>query len=835
MTMGRRQWQTADIYPARRPRGRQEPAEARLLGLYAPPSDPVHAHDDRYFTETESDARFSPIVHAHKDSPDHNHNSAYAALNHSHDEFNHTHPEFSDYAQLNHTHSLPSHTHAPVFLAHTHDDRYYQKPTSDSRYARRNHDHDYLTELRGRQLFSRINHEHDDENTADHQHDSRYYTKTYIDTSYYTRSDSDFRYARVSHSHRYTGGGTPAAHNHDSRYYTESESNTRFARFTHSHGTTGDTSPHTHNTSHNHDTRYARLFHSHTGRGDTTPVADSGLWGLTFTGSYEHLISYSRAKNIAVPGIVAQSIYPLQYVAAEGTPTIGRSDSRWSNIYVSQLNSLDTVTTTLETRHLDSGRFGADYNLIKIGSRLEPRIHYADSAGVWFGTAGAPWRRGYFDRLWVDGREITRGGSGGGNNFNYDDVLVLPPLSRSLDHNNDQVTLSLLWPMPNPNTGLAGDVVTVNVNRNGYMLTSPVTTIDGGGDGSGGTVHPHEPRAHLHGEYSRHGHNHSGTYSLRNHTHPASKSIPDHTHDAEDGTVPSHRHSDLELKDDNITLQLTNHVADFMTHTHDTSTTHTHKFGVPTSISTRNYTGNSHNYANAWHEHNHPVGMHEYGGSRAIDGDRLRVGYEPTNYARTISVINSLEESTLASHLHGINQKLGTIATPELDIPWLAVPSSILPDTDDSRFLGTATKRWSNVWTRYLNSDSINTDVIYTDDIRSNEDEISIHENVNLQEHSLKNLARITSVSSLSYRSPVLEDFDDAVPHGSLFVGLGDRPTDTVSTITSLLDLIPGFGALISGAASIALSNNQSGTIFLRMFNRIYVFESDYSFDASGL
>jgi hypothetical protein len=82
-----------------------------LTSVFAPI---VHDHDDRYFTETESDARFAPIVH--------NHDDRYFTESESDARF------------------------API--VHTHDDRYFTETESDARFAPIVHTHDdrYYTE-----------------------------------------------------------------------------------------------------------------------------------------------------------------------------------------------------------------------------------------------------------------------------------------------------------------------------------------------------------------------------------------------------------------------------------------------------------------------------------------------------------------------------------------------------------------------------------------------------------------------------------------------------------------------------------------------------------------
>ena len=82
----------------------------------------THTHDDRYFTEAESDARFAAIGHLHT--------GVYAPAAHTHDDRYFTEAESDGrYAAIGHNHAG---VYSPV--AHTHDDRYYTEGESDGRY-----------------------------------------------------------------------------------------------------------------------------------------------------------------------------------------------------------------------------------------------------------------------------------------------------------------------------------------------------------------------------------------------------------------------------------------------------------------------------------------------------------------------------------------------------------------------------------------------------------------------------------------------------------------------------------------------------------------------------
>ena len=121
-------------------------------------SDTDHTHDDRYYTKSKVDTLL-----AGKSNTSHHHDSRYALLNHNHD---------SAYSALNHTHDDRYYTESEVDTAlagksdtnHTHDNRYYTESETD-------------TLLAGKSDTS-------------HTHDERYYTETETDTLLADKADS---------------------------------------------------------------------------------------------------------------------------------------------------------------------------------------------------------------------------------------------------------------------------------------------------------------------------------------------------------------------------------------------------------------------------------------------------------------------------------------------------------------------------------------------------------------------------------------------------------------------------------------------------------------------
>ena len=136
-------------------------------------------HDGRYYTEIEVDDALA----------------LKSAITHTHDDRYYTEPELDDALALKsaitHNHdgvySLVSHTHAGSWapLVHYHDDLYYDRGELDIM-------------MSGKSAYD---HDHDsDYSDIDHDHDDRYYTET----------QSDAKYAVLSHSHDHLPTGASA-------------------------------------------------------------------------------------------------------------------------------------------------------------------------------------------------------------------------------------------------------------------------------------------------------------------------------------------------------------------------------------------------------------------------------------------------------------------------------------------------------------------------------------------------------------------------------------------------------------------------------------------------
>ena len=150
-----------------------------LTNLNVGKSDVGHVHDDRYYTEAESDA----LLDGKSD------------VGHTHDDRYYTETE---------TDTLLD---GKSDVGHDHDTRYYTKTDMD-------------TALAGKSDIS-------------HTHDDRYYTETEVDSALAGKSDTDHthdeRYYTETETDIILAGKSDISHTHDDRYYTETEMDTALA------------------------------------------------------------------------------------------------------------------------------------------------------------------------------------------------------------------------------------------------------------------------------------------------------------------------------------------------------------------------------------------------------------------------------------------------------------------------------------------------------------------------------------------------------------------------------------------------------------------------------
>jgi len=261
-------------------------------GVYSPAT---HAHDDRYYTETEVDDLL-----AGKSDSGHNHSGVYEPAFTKNTAFNKNFgTTVGTVCQGNDARLSDSRT--PT--AHTHDDRYYTETEVD-------------TLLSGKAASS-------------HTHDDRYYTESEITTLLAGKSDSGHNHSGVyepaftkntafnknfgtavgtvcqGNDARLSDSRTPKAHTHDDRYYTESEVDTLLA---------GKSA-----TSHNHDTTYL---------GISAKAADSdkldGLDSTAFaTAGHNH-------SGVYEPAFTKNNAFNKNFGSAAGTVCQG-NDSRLSD------------------------------------------------------------------------------------------------------------------------------------------------------------------------------------------------------------------------------------------------------------------------------------------------------------------------------------------------------------------------------------------------------------------------------------------------------------------------------------------------------------------------
>jgi len=152
--------------------GQASVAWGNLTGIPTSFTPSSHTHDDRYYTESESDAK-------------------YALLSHAHDSVYYTKTNLQTAGQA--SVAWGNLTGVPTSFTpatHNHDDRYYTESESDAKYA-----------------------------SLSHAHDDRYFTETEITTNYYSKTAIDSAFASLTHTH-------------DDRYYTESEIDSKLGLIT---------------------------------------------------------------------------------------------------------------------------------------------------------------------------------------------------------------------------------------------------------------------------------------------------------------------------------------------------------------------------------------------------------------------------------------------------------------------------------------------------------------------------------------------------------------------------------------------------------------------------
>lgn len=237
-----------------------------------------HIHDDRYFTEAEITALL-----AGKSDTSHNHDSDYSAIGHTHDDRYYTESEVDTLLG------------GKSDTGHTHDDRYYTESETD-------------TFLSGK---SDTNHNHDSAYSAiGHTHDDRYYTETEIDSLLTGKADSaDVTNLAddVADLQTAVAGKADTGHTHDDRYYTESEVDTLLSGKS--------------DTSHNHDSAYSALGHTHDDRYYTETEVDDLLDTKSDSGHNHDSRYYTETEVDTLLGGKANSSHAHGNITSAGAIT----------------------------------------------------------------------------------------------------------------------------------------------------------------------------------------------------------------------------------------------------------------------------------------------------------------------------------------------------------------------------------------------------------------------------------------------------------------------------------------------------------------------------------
>lgn len=96
--------------------------------------------------------------------------------------------------------------------------------------------------------------------------------------------------------------------------------------------------------------------------------------------------------------------------------------------------------------------------------------------------------------------------------------------------------------------------------------------------------------------------------------------------------------------------------------TSDSSSRENHGHGVttgqPSEIGTNNSEGTSQQFVRRDHGHDHPTGMHERSGGREIDGDKLDIDFNPSNYTPSSTPVEVDHVDDLSAHLKGMDDRV---------------------------------------------------------------------------------------------------------------------------------------------------------------------------------
>ena len=258
-----------------------------------------HNHDDRYYTETETDSKFA--LKANLASPDLTGTPTAP-----------TAAKGTDTTQIATTKFVQTAISDKSDNTHLHDDRYYTETESDALLAEKADIADLgdLAYLDTADFNTKVSGKPSTYPPSAHIHDDRYYTETETDTLLSGKSDT--------------------SHLHDDRYYTETEIDSKLSEKS--------------DTTHNHDTVYSQLGHNHDDRYYTETEINSKL---------------NLKANLASPDFTG---VPTAPTAADGTNTTQIATTAFvqaafkandAMIFKGTIGSSGaTVTTLPETHHV---------------------------------------------------------------------------------------------------------------------------------------------------------------------------------------------------------------------------------------------------------------------------------------------------------------------------------------------------------------------------------------------------------------------------------------------------------------------------------------------------
>ena len=668
--------------------------------------------------------------------------------------------------------------------------------------APENHTHDerYFTESQSDVRYSRLNHNHP---ISSHNHDERYYTE----------SQSDARYAELSHEH-----GTGGDHNHDGRYYTRTQINNTFAII-----------------SHNHNSDYAAFGHTHeNGAGGDNFWSDSSaaeavtnrIYALS---AYAHAPRFIAAERIESPIIQTREISSDLTAGIElttnlipdspGDGFIGTSAvffrEMWARtfqairlmetdqLYVADFSGRTNVSSSGH-RH-DGGGPPVEHDHDEYLTQAEGDARYSLTGHSHQNGGGTPTAHNHDDRYWTENEADNRYAL---DAHNHDDryfleaEIVANYYTRSFTDSNFSRT-------GHTHQGVGGAELTY-----GTPVSIGTSNSQGSGNAVARALHIHAHPTGMHereGSVRIDGDRLDIDYIPSNYSRSTAPSQVSHLQH-----LTAHlRGIDDQLVEggggDGLSEEEVRDLVGRMVTT-----------GIQTGLNI---------------EHDDPNNELDFAVSQSWVRDVVGT-----------MVINNVEERIVVSY-NGSQGKLNfeVIETP---IPWTAIPSNLRPSITSQYDLGSSAYRWNNahindlqaytrVETPRLRAVNIETDNItplIASELTINSD-VDIVGHLDMSDHVIYGIGQIERTGQDDITLPdslggldTLADVRQNFPLGGLLVG------EDTAVFSGLLDsVLNAVFQDIPGVVANFLDGDDHGRIFIRVGSNVYIFHSDSRISLSGV